>query len=400
MKAELRLGYQETDAGIIPEDWTVTPLNKVTDPNRPISYGIVQTGRPVHNGVKCVRVVDFDKGRVNEADLITTTAEISASYKRTLLAKGDLVIALRGRIGELALIDEQLVGANLTRGVALIAPREGYDSKFLLHYLSSPSSKRIFEKNLNGSALQEIPIAALRKIPAVTPPLPEQRAIAAALSDVDALINGLDQLIVKKRDMKQAAMQQLLTGESRLPGFDGAWEVMRLGDLFDVFAGGDFDSARSRQVRDERHPFPIYSNAITNAGLYGFCSYSAYPACTITVTARGTVGVANYRCHPYTAIGRVLVLQPKVEINGQFFSESINNQINFVVESTGVPQLTAPQLTTYELPTPPYAEQTAIAAILSDMDVELTALEARWNKTRDLKQGMMQELLTGRIRLI
>jgi type I restriction enzyme, S subunit len=162
---ELKPGYKQTEVGVIPEEWQVRPLDSITDPKRPISYGIVQTGRPVNNGVKCVRVVDLENGRVRADDLITTSAEISASYKRTLLAKGDLVIALRGKIGELALIDEQLVGANLTRGVALIAPLSEYDSAYLLHYLSSPDNKRVLEKNLNGSALQEIPIGTLRKIP-------------------------------------------------------------------------------------------------------------------------------------------------------------------------------------------------------------------------------------------
>jgi type I restriction enzyme S subunit len=232
------------------------------------------------------------------------------------------------------------------------------------------------------------------------PPLPEQHAIAKAISDVDALLAKLDQLITKKRDLKQATMQQLLTGQTRLPGFSGEWEVKRLGKLFDVLAGGDFKAACSSVLQDEQHPFPIYSNSITDSGLYGFCSYGIYPKATITVTARGTVGAANYRDHSYTAIGRVLVLLPKQNLDGRFFSEFINNRISFVVESTGVPQLTAPQISKYELQVPNADEQAAIATTLSDMDTEITALETRRDKTRDLKQGMMQELLTGRIRLI
>jgi type I restriction enzyme, S subunit len=82
---ELKPGYKQTEVGVIPEEWQVRPLDSITDPKRPISYGIVQTGRPVNNGVKCVRVVDLENGRVRADDLITTSAEISASYKRTLL---------------------------------------------------------------------------------------------------------------------------------------------------------------------------------------------------------------------------------------------------------------------------------------------------------------------------
>ena len=120
----------------------------------------------------------------------------------------------------------------------------------------------------------------------------------------------------------------------------------------------------------------IYSNTITEKGLYGFCSYSDHDADSITVTARGTLGVANYRNHKFIAIGRV-VSKPKEPLDGRFFSEFINNRIEFVVESTGVPQLTAPQISKYTLPVPPLPEQTAIADVLSDMDAEIAALEAK-----------------------
>ena len=262
------------------------------------------------------------------------------------------------------------------------------------------SDRGLLVNYVTQTSIAHLPREKFLEVPMAVPPLPEQRAIAAALSDVDALLAKLDQLIAKKRDLKQAAMQQLLTGQTRLPGFSGEWEGKRLGEIFDVFAGGDFDPSRSSNVRDERHNFPIYSNSVTDSGLYGFCTYGAYLADSITVTARGTLGVTTFRNHPYTAIGRVLVLQSKLEVDGRFFAEFINNRIKFIVESTGVPQLTAPQIFKYELQVPSAAEQTAIATVLSDMDAEIAALESRRDKTRALKQGMMQELLTGRIRLV
>ncbi|MGO9566719.1 MAG: hypothetical protein ACLP5H_04160 [Desulfomonilaceae bacterium] len=143
---ELKPGYKRTEVGVIPEDWDLQPLERITDPKRPVSYGIVQTGRPVEGGIRCVRVVDLDNGRINTENLITTSEEISSSYKRTILKKGDLIIALRGKIGELAVIDDNLVGANLTRGIALIAPLKNYDSRFLCQYLSSSPSKHVLEK--------------------------------------------------------------------------------------------------------------------------------------------------------------------------------------------------------------------------------------------------------------
>jgi type I restriction enzyme S subunit len=177
------------------------------------------------------------------------------------------------------------------------------------------------------------------------------------------------------------------------------WEVSPFSGLFNITAGGDIDPKRSQSFQDSAHPHPIYSNALTNSGLYGYCSYADHPANSITITARGRVGGANYRDRPYTAIGRVLVLQPKSEMAGFYFAEVINNRVKFANESTGVPQLTAPQISKYRLPVPPPPEQRAIATALSDVDALLAGLDRLLAKKCDLKQAAMQQLLTGQTRL-
>jgi type I restriction enzyme S subunit len=177
------------------------------------------------------------------------------------------------------------------------------------------------------------------------------------------------------------------------------WDVSPFSGLFNITAGGDIDPKRSQSFQDSAHPHPIYSNALTNSGLYGYCSYADHPANSITITARGMVGGANYRDHPYTAIGRVLVLQPKSEMAGFYFAEVINNRVKFANESTGVPQLTAPQISKYRLPVPPPPEQRAIATALSDVDALLAGLDRLLAKKCDLKQAAMQQLLTGQTRL-
>jgi type I restriction enzyme S subunit len=177
------------------------------------------------------------------------------------------------------------------------------------------------------------------------------------------------------------------------------WQVFTFSDLFAITAGGDLDPTRSQSFQDEIHCYPIYSNALTNDGLYGYCSYADHPAGSLTITARGTVGSANFRDHAYTAIGRVLVLQPKSAVAGIYFAEVVNNRVKFANESTGVPQLTAPQISKYRLPVPPLPEQRAIAAALSDVDALLAKLDQLIAKKRDLKQAAMQQLLTGQTRL-
>ena len=177
------------------------------------------------------------------------------------------------------------------------------------------------------------------------------------------------------------------------------WQVARIGDLFESTAGGDFDPTRSSGVQSDRHPYPIYANGLSQEGLYGFCNYAENRPGSITVTARGTLGKAFCRDTPFAAIGRLLVLVPKVRMDARFFSDYINHGVHFAVESTGVPQLTAPQVARYLLPVPSEPEQRAIAEALSDVDELLGSLEKLIAKKRAIKQAAMQQLLTGKTRL-
>ena len=177
------------------------------------------------------------------------------------------------------------------------------------------------------------------------------------------------------------------------------WQAAQVGALFDVKAGGDFDPTRSSAVQGDSYPYPIYANSLSQQGLYGFCNYAESQPGSITVTARGTLGKAFYRDTPFVAIGRLLVLEPKVSMDARFFSEYINYGVRFAVESTGVPQLTAPQVARYLLPIPPESEQCAVAEALSDVDKLLGSLEKLIAKKRAIKQAAMQQLLTGKTRL-
>ena len=177
------------------------------------------------------------------------------------------------------------------------------------------------------------------------------------------------------------------------------WDVLQFKEQFNISAGGDVNRKLSSAEQDEAHPYPIYSNALSNQGLYGYCSYADHAAHSVTITARGVLGVATYRDHEYTAVGRVLVLEPKRQSAGLFLSEFINCRIKFAIESTGVPQLTAPQIGNYHIAIPPYPEQRAIAEALSGVDGLLGRLDRLIAKKRDLKQAAMQQLLTGQTRL-
>lgn len=177
------------------------------------------------------------------------------------------------------------------------------------------------------------------------------------------------------------------------------WQAKQIGDLFESRAGGDVDPNSFSNVRSETHPYPIFANSVSQRGLYGFSSSAENDPGSITVTARGTLGKAFYRNTPFVAIGRLLILKPKVNVDARFFSDYINHGVYVTIESTGVPQLTAPQIDRYWVPVPTLPEQRAIADALSDVDGLLGALEALIAKKQAIKQAAMQQLLTGKIRL-
>jgi type I restriction enzyme S subunit len=250
-----------------------------------------------------------------------------------------------------------------------------------------------------------------------TPPLHEQRAIAAALSDVDALLAGLDRLIAKKRDLKQAAMQQLLTGQTRLPGFRGEWEIKRLSDLADIRSGGtpstndaaawDGDIAWCTPTDITALGGGKYlaktARLITAHGLK-HSSAEVIPAGSVVMTSRATIGECAVNTIPMTTNQGFKNFVPFESVDAEFLYYLLTTQkagfISLCGGSTFL-EIGKAQLRSYDVRVPSgKAEQTAIATVLSDMDAELTALEARRDKTRALKQAMMQELLTGKTRLV
>jgi type I restriction enzyme S subunit len=262
----------------------------------------------------------------------------------------------------------------------------------LAYAMRSPRSLRQAEMEAKGSTFREITLADLRRIKILIPTVREQRAIAGALSDVDALLGALDQLIAKKRDLKQAAMQQLLTGQTRLLGFHGEWAVKRLGDFLKVRHG------KSQQgITAPAGQYPI----LASGGEIGRTNAYIYDKPSVLIGRKGTIDSPQYVDSPFWTVDTLFFTEISSEADAKFvFYKFTMIRWRSYNEASGVPSLNAKTIEKIEIQLPPHAEQTAIAEVLTDMDAELAALEQRRAKTRALKQGMMQELLTGRTRLI
>jgi type I restriction enzyme S subunit len=266
-----------------------------------------------------------------------------------------------------------------------------------------------------GTKVSGISKTNIAKLKLAVPTLPEQRAIATALSDLDGLLSGLDQLIAKKRDLKQAAMQQLLTGQTRLPGFHGEWAMRRLGDVATFCKGkGLPKSALSESGAEQcihygelftRYPETIgeiFSRTDTSEGVFRSVANDVLMP-TSDVTPRGLAKASCVRVDGVILGGDILVIRSDIYlVHGPFLSRVIRyeeTQVLQLVTGSTVYHLYGSDMKNFAFSMPTLGEQTAIAEVLTEMDMELAALEQRREKTCALKQAMMQELLTGRIRL-
>ena len=414
MSAGLRAGYKQTEVGMIPEDWEVKRIGDIASVG---SGGTPRREVPAYWGgsIPWVTTSQVDFGAISEAGQYITDQGLQNSPAK-LLPPGTLLMALygqgktRGKVGVLAM------QAATNQACASISLYQGVSREFVLHFLTSryeqirKSSNSGSQDNLNGNIVKGLLIAS--------PSPTEQHAIATALSDVDALLAGLDRLIAKKRDLKQAAMQQLLTGQTRLPGFQGEWVAKRLGDL-GVFLKGS--GVKKDESRGGDLPCVRYGEIYThhNDCIRSFNSWITHDvAKTATRLKSGDLLFAGsgetkaeigkcvafvQDCEAYAG-GDIVILRP-VGVDSLFLGYFCNTSpISAQKASKGqgdaVVHISAAALGSISLALPTLAEQTAIATVLSDMDAELTALESRRNKTRALKQAMMQELLTGRIRLV
>ncbi|MFN4909171.1 MAG: restriction endonuclease subunit S [Bacteroidota bacterium] len=379
---EVKPGYQQTELGIIPEDWSTASLLEIAESldNLRVPLNETQRQRMQGNIPYCGAngVVDYINKYILDDDIILM-AEDGGYFDEH--ASRPIAYRIKGKCW-------------VNNHAHILKAKLGHDQGFLyfslVHKNILPFLASGTRAKLNKSEMQKI-------IVQVPPTESEQRAIATALSDVDALLAGLDRLIAKKRDLKQAAMQQLLTGQTRLPGFSGEWEVKRLGEIANIKTGSRNNEDK---IEDGEYPFFVRSEIVERINSY------SHDCEAILVPGEGRIGdifhYINGRFDVHQRVYAITQFRPTVSAKFvhlymamNFGAWAMQNTVKATVDS-----LRLPTFQTFEMLVPPTkVEQTAIATVLSDMDAELAALKARRDKTRDLKQAMMQELLTGKIRL-
>jgi len=390
---EVKLGYKQTEVGVIPEEWEVKSLGEIATflsggtPSR--SNDDYWTGDIPWISAKSLRCFYIFRSNSN-----VTRKAVAAGSKMAPL--GSTLLLVRGS----ALHNEILSGlvtepVCFNQDVKALVPNSQIAPKYLTFVMLGMADALLKLVSSAGNTAGVLDTKLLKAFRVFLPSLPEQRAIATALSDVDGLLGGLDRLIAKKRDLKQAAMQQLLTGQTRLPGFHGEWEVKRLGDVVQIKKGQLITSSTLMSG-----DIPVIAGGKQPA--YFHASANRFGR-TVTISASGaSAGYVALYNEPIFASDCSTISEAEYYCLDFIFYQLLCKQQTIYKAQTGgaQPHIHAKDLNPILFPFPPLPEQTAIAAVLSDMDAELAAQEQRRDKTRALKQAMMQELLTGRTRLV
>lgn len=418
---EVRPGYKQTEMGVIPGDWKFGELG---DLNPTVTSGSRGWAKYYSDlGAAFLRITNLSRDSIyiDLSDLkLVRLPPNDTEGLRTQLKVGDLLISITADIGIIGYVDPSMpTPAYINQHIALLRFDESkIDTKFLSYFLASEKPQRGFRAGTDQGAKAGMNLSGVRKIRTILPPLPEQRAIAAALSDVDALLAKLDALIAKKRDLKQAAMQQLLTGQTRLPGFSGEWAVTRLGEVADLLKGSGLSknvmtASGSRKCILYGELFTTYGQVIhdvvgrTNSpdGRLSIAGDVLVPGSTTTDGI--DLATASALLEGGVALGgdiNIIRCRDANSFNPCFLANYLahikKGEIAERAQGTTIVHLYGRDLSDLSLDRPDIAEQTVIANVLADMDAELATLEIRRDKTRAIKQGMMHELLTGRIRLL
>ncbi len=418
MSAEVKIGYKLTEVGVIPEDWDVKSFAEIGNiKTGPFGTLLKASEYYAVEGVPLVSVRDIGEGKLT-FDEYTPLVPILIVRRMPeyVLNDGDIVFGRKGGVDRSAIVQKHQVGCFLGSDGIRVRPSKVYHALFIAYQLQRKEIQAWLLKNATGTTMPSMNQAILRRISLPIPTKVEQEAIAEVLIDADALIESLKQLITKKRQIKQGAMQELLTGKKRLPGFSGEWEGKKLGDIAVFLKGKGLPKSLLQPFSAEPcihygELFTLYAETIREVISRTDYSIGCFRSLandvlmpTSDVTPRG---LAKSSCIPIDDVilgGDILVIRPDVTlIYGPFLSAVIRleeNQVLQLVTGTTVFHLYGSDMKKFVFDLPSLAEQISIVEILSDMDAEIAALEIKLKKMRQIKQGMMHNLLTGNIRLV
>lgn len=409
-KHAVPVGYKQTEVGVIPEDWDVKRLKEIS-PSQSVGLVINPSSYYSNRGTVPMLVGShIYENQIKWSTANRITAESNSRLPASRLNQGDLVTVRVGDPGVTAVIPPELDQSNCA-SMMIIRQGKEFDSYWLCFLLNSKIGRSQIEGVQYGTAQKQFNIVDAVDFLFPFPSKNEQTAIANALSDVDTLISELEKLITKKQAIKTATMQQLLTGRTRLPQFalreDGSNKGYKQSELGEI--PEDWEAVPLSQVMSIRHGksqknvesvngiYPIFATG----GQIGTASSYLYDKPSVLIGRKGTINKPKFVDTPFWTVDTLFYseISKHADVKFIFYKFCMVDWMQYN-EASGVPSLNASTIENVVVSLPEYDEQVEIAVILSDMDEELQLLEQRLSKTHQIKQGMMQELLTGKIRLV
>ena len=300
----------------------------------------------------------------------------------------DIIMTVRAPVGAIAFSN---IHSCIGRGVCAIRNT----NNFIYHYLIKLENS--WEKISQGSTFTAVNSNDIKKLQLILPNIQEQEKIANFLSSVDKKISLTEEKLELFREYKKGVMQKIFSQELRFKDNNGndypEWEEKKLGEISEISAGGDIDKKNFLEKQNKEFIYPVYANTLEKKGLYGYSNIYKISGESITVTARGNIGIANYRKENYFPIVRLLVIKMnEIKYSLKYFTYFINT-IKIIKEVTGVPQLTAPQLREYKVFFPTsLEEQQKIADFLSSIDSKIESIEKELEGLKEFKKGLLQQM--------
>lgn len=433
---ELKPGYKQTEVGIIPQDWQTATLGSLTVL---MTNGFVGTATTHYtaneNGVLYIQGYNVEENSFNFHGIKFVTEEFHRAHMKSCLRDGDLLTVQTGEVGLTTVVPDSLAGSNCHALIISRFHQKHVSPVFVSYYLNSKPGRSRLSLIETGTTMKHLNVGDMLHFSVPFPPTKaEQEAIAEVLHDTDSLIESMEQLIVKKRRLEQGAMQELLTGRRRLPGFGvrlgykhtevGAvpedWDVKTLGDLFTFQNGVNADkSAYGSGVAFINVLEIITYQTLTESRIPGKVQLSPQARSAFAVQFGDVLFNRTSETQEELALAAVYTGNSEVVFGGFVIrarprtssidpilasyllrSPCVRSQIVAWGQGAIRANIGQHDLARVQLPLPGKAEQKAIAAVLSEMDAEMTALDAKLAKARQLKQGLMQELLSGKTRLV
>ena len=411
------VGYKQTDVGVIPEDWELKYLGEICNfENGDRSSNYPSAHEFSNSGIPFINAGHVSEGKIDLADMDYIPTHVYERLGGGKVKSGDLVYCLRGSLGKFGVISDDFGLGAVASSLVIVRPKKSTTTKFVSAYFKSNIAKNMISLWAGGAAQPNLGAKELANFLVPLPDSQEQTAIANALSDVDALISELEKLIAKKQAIKTATMQQLLTGRTRLPQFalrdDGTpkgtkpselgeipedWEVVELGKLLAYEQPTNYLISHTKFLDEGLYPVLTAGKSF----ILGYTNeeHGVFTNLPVIIFDDFTTD-SKFVDFPFKAKSSAMKMLKPINKNIPLsLIYNLLNSVDYLVGDHKRHWIGEFQFLNVAIPSKEN-EQTAIATILSDMDAEIQALEQRLGKTRKIKQGMMQELLTGKTRLI